>query len=43
MSWMQHLRHDARGPGRKFGTGLILISQRPSRLDETIISQFNSF
>src|SRR5262249_15197156 len=28
---------------RKFGTGLILISQRPSRLDETIISQCNSF
>src|SRR5262249_12705494 len=29
--------------GRKFGTGLILISQRPSRVDETIISQCNSF
>lgn len=29
--------------GRKFGTGLVLISQRPSRLDETIISQCNSF
>lgn len=29
--------------GRKFGTGLILISQRPSRLDETVISQCNSF
>lgn len=29
--------------GRKFGSGLILISQRPSRLDETIISQCNSF
>jgi DNA helicase HerA-like ATPase len=29
--------------GRKFGTGLLLISQRPSRLDETIISQCNSF
>lgn len=29
--------------GRKFGTGLMLISQRPSRLDETIISQCNSF
>lgn len=29
--------------GRKFGTGLILISQRPSRLDETILSQCNSF
>lgn len=29
--------------GRKFGTGLILISQRPSRLDETITSQCNSF
>lgn len=28
---------------RKFGTGLMLISQRPSRLDETIISQCNSF
>jgi DNA helicase HerA-like ATPase len=29
--------------GRKFGTGLLLISQRPSRLDETIVSQCNSF
>jgi hypothetical protein len=29
--------------GRKFGTGLVLISQRPSRIDETIISQCNSF
>lgn len=29
--------------GRKFGTGLMLISQRPSRLDETIISQCNSY
>jgi DNA helicase HerA-like ATPase len=29
--------------GRKFGSGLMLISQRPSRLDETIISQCNSF
>lgn len=29
--------------GRKFGTGLMLISQRPARLDETILSQCNSF
>ncbi len=29
--------------GRKFGTGLMLISQRPSRIDETIVSQCNSF
>ncbi len=29
--------------GRKFGTGLMFISQRPSRLDETIVSQCNSF
>jgi hypothetical protein len=29
--------------GRKFGTGLMLISQRPSRVDETILSQCNSF
>jgi hypothetical protein len=28
--------------GRKFGVGLILISQRPSRLDETTLSQCNS-
>ena len=28
--------------GRKFGTGVIIISQRPSRLDETIASQCNS-
>ncbi len=29
--------------GRKFGTGLLLITQRPSRVDETILSQCNSF
>jgi hypothetical protein len=29
--------------GRKFGTGLLLISQRPSRVDETILAQCNSF
>jgi len=29
--------------GRKFGTGLILLSQRPSRLDETTLAQCNSF
>lgn len=29
--------------GRKFGTGLLLISQRPSRLDETILSQCNTY
>jgi len=29
--------------GRKFGIGLILISQRPSRLDETTLSQCNSY
>jgi DNA helicase HerA-like ATPase len=29
--------------GRKFGVGLVLISQRPSRLDETTLSQCNSF
>ncbi len=29
--------------GRKFGTGLILISQRPYRLDETTLAQCNSF
>jgi hypothetical protein len=29
--------------GRKFRVGLILISQRPSRLDETTLSQCNSF
>lgn len=29
--------------GRKFGTGLILVSQRPSRVDETVLSQCNSF
>ena len=28
--------------GRKFGLGLVLISQRPSRLDETALSQCNS-
>lgn len=29
--------------GRKFGVGMILISQRPSRLDETALSMCNSF
>lgn len=29
--------------GRKFGTGLVLVSQRPSRLDETTLAQCNSF
>lgn len=29
--------------GRKFGLGLVLITQRPSRLDETTLSQCNSF
>jgi DNA helicase HerA-like ATPase len=29
--------------GRKFGVGQIIISQRPSRLDETTLSQCNSF
>ena len=27
----------------KFGTGVILISQRPGRLDETTLAQCNSF
>ncbi len=29
--------------GRKFGTGLLLITQRPSRVDETILAQCNTF
>lgn len=29
--------------GRKFGVGLALISQRPSRVDETTLSQCNSY
>ena len=29
--------------GRKFGVGLVIISQRPSRLDETTLSQCNSY
>lgn len=29
--------------GRKFNVGLVLISQRPSRLDETTLSQCNSY
>ena len=29
--------------GRKFGVGLVMISQRPSRLDETALSQCNSY
>jgi DNA helicase HerA-like ATPase len=29
--------------GRKFGVGLMLISQRPNRVDETVLSQCNTF
>jgi DNA helicase HerA-like ATPase len=29
--------------GRKFGVGMVLISQRPGRLDETVLSMCNSF
>lgn len=29
--------------GRKFGTGLLIISQRPARLDDTTLAQCNSF
>jgi DNA helicase HerA-like ATPase len=29
--------------GRKFGVGLVLISQRPSRLDETALAMCNSY
>lgn len=29
--------------GRKFGLGMVIISQRPSRLDATTLSQCNSF
>ena len=29
--------------GRKFGAGLMLVSQRPYRLDETVCSQMNSY
>ena len=29
--------------GRKFGVGIVLISQRPSRLDETTLAMCNSF
>lgn len=29
--------------GRKYGMGLVFISQRPSRLDATVLSQANSF
>lgn len=29
--------------GRKFGIGLVLISQRPSRLDETTLAMCNSY
>src|SRR5687768_7476162 len=29
--------------GRKFGVGLVLISQRPGRLDETALSMCNSY
>ena len=29
--------------GRKFGIGLVLISQRPSRVDSTVLSQCNSY
>jgi uncharacterized protein len=29
--------------GRKFGMGLVFVTQRPSRLDPTVLSQCNSF
>ena len=29
--------------GRKFGVGLIIISQRPSKIDQNVLSQMNSF
>ena len=29
--------------GRKYGMGLVFVSQRPSRLDPTVLSQCNSF
>jgi len=29
--------------GRKYGMGLVFISQRPSRIDATVLSQANSF
>jgi len=29
--------------GRKYGMGLVLVSQRPARLDATVLSQCNSF
>jgi DNA helicase HerA-like ATPase len=29
--------------GRKFGVGLMLISQRPNRVDETVLAQCNTF
>ena len=29
--------------GRKYGMGLIFISQRPSRIDATVLSQANSY
>ena len=29
--------------GRKFGAGLMLVSQRPYRLDETVCAQMNSY
>ena len=29
--------------GRKFGSGLMLVSQRPYRLDETVCAQMNSY
>ena len=28
--------------GRKFGTGLLLVTQRPSRIDDTLLSQCNT-
>ncbi|MFZ0925633.1 MAG: ATP-binding protein [Halobacteriota archaeon] len=37
----RQLKHIAR-EGRKFGVGLIIATQRPSRLDEDVLSQCNS-
>ena len=50
----RYLSHDAKGParsmvqrivkeGRKFGVGAMIVSQRPSEVDETILSQCGTF
>ena len=38
-----HIRNDISKEGRKYGIGLVVISQRPSEVNRTVLSQSNNF